>query len=236
MLGCDWLKFSRLLPVTTVSHSLTLPVVQLREIALIHCNNFRISDMVRTKIDFSSCKPTFSLCLPQIKLKNDKLNIAKISVSKLSKIIDPQTKLRKAVLINNTLKSLHKLSEPWMMDTGGRLGLEDDCEPSEEREERDISTENTSHGHSCIKNFSNQMELEKNTLSEDMLTLYDDIINDIFGKNESESELSPHRQEDQDKEVELDNFKENNCLWSPYSYNSFLSELYTVSNKEKLQT
>ena len=69
-----------------------------------------------------------------------------------------------------------------------------------------------------------------------MLTLYDDIINDIFGKSEKESELSQHRQEEQDKDIEFDNFKENNCLWSPYSYNSFLSELYTVSNKEKLQT
>lgn len=188
--------------------------------------------MVRTKIDFSSSKPTFSLCLPQIKLKNDKLNIAKISVSKLSKIVDPQTKLRKAVLINNTLKSLHKLSEPWIL----LEQMEDDCNQNEQEEKRNNPTESNSHGHSCIKNFSNKIEVEKNSLSEDMLTLYDDIMNDIFGKNEAESDLSHHRPEDQDKDVEFDNLKENNCLWSPYSYNSFLSELYRVSDKEKLQT
>ena len=187
--------------------------------------------MVRTKIDFSSSKPTFSLCLPQIKLKNDKLNIAKISVSKLSKIVDPQTVLRKAVLINNTLKSLHSLSDPWdIADTGGRFLLEDHNHHHqvEEEEELNIPAENK-------RNFSDTIEVEKSTLSEDMLTLYDDIINDIFGKNEKDSDLSQHRPDYQDKDIDLDHFKESNCLWSPYSYNSFLSELYTVSSKEKLQ-
>merc|ERR1711936_1093643 len=168
---------------------------------IIHWNTL-ISDMVRTKIDFSSSKPTFSLCLPQIKLKNDKLNIAKISVSKLSKIVDPQTKLRKAVLINNTLKNLHKLSDPWIIHDSGGGGFLMEEQQNEEQNQ------------ACIKNFSNKMESEKNTLSEDMLCLYDDIINDIFGKNEKESELSEHRQEEQDKDIEFDNFKENNCLWS----------------------
>ena len=187
--------------------------------------------MVRTKIDrFSSTKPT--LGLPQIKLKNDKLNIAKISVSKLSKIVDPQTVLRKAVLINNTLKSLHSLSDPWdIADTGGRFLLEDHNhhhQVEEEEEELNIPAENK-------RNFSNNIEVEKSTLSEDMLTLYDDIINDIFGKNEKDSDLSQHRPDYQDKDIDLDHFKESNCLWSPYSYNSFLSELYTVSSKEKLQ-
>ena len=191
--------------------------------------------MVRTKIDrFSSTKPT--LCLPQIKLKNDKLNIAKISVSKLSKIVDPQTVLRKAVLINNTLKSLHSLSDPWnIADTGGRFLLEDHHHhlhhlQADQEEELNIPAENK-------RNFPSNIEVEKSTLSEDMLTLYDDIINDIFGKNEKDSDLSQHRQDYQDKDIDLDHFKESNCLWSPYSYNSFLSELYTVStNKEKLQT
>ena len=187
--------------------------------------------MVRTKIDrFSSSKPT--LCLPQIKLKNDKLNIAKISVSKLSKIVDPQTVLRKAVLINNTLKSLHSLSDPWnIADTGGRFLLEDHHHlQNDQEEELNIPTENTK------RNFSNNIEVEKSTLSEDMLTLYDDIMNDIFGKNEKDSDLSQHKQDYQDKDIDLDHFKESNCLWSPYSYNSFLSELYTGSSKEKLQT
>ena len=190
--------------------------------------------MVRTKMDrFSSTKPT--LCLPQFKLKNDKLNIAKISVSKLSKILDPQTVLRKAVLINNTLKSLHSLSDPWnIADTGGRFLLEDHHSHhqnnEEEEEELDIAGENP-------RNFSNTIEAEKSTLSEDMLTLYDDIINDIFGKSEKDSDdLGQHRQDYQDKDIDLDQFKESNSLWSPYSYNSFLSELYTGSNKEKLQT
>ena len=188
--------------------------------------------MVRTKIDrFSSTKPT--LCLPQIKLKNDKLNIAKISVSKLSKIVDPQTVLRKAVLINNTLKSLHSLSDPWnIADTGGRFCLEDRGHDQDDGEEEELDIPEKENK----RNFSNNIEVEKSTLSEDMLTLYDDIINDIFGKNEKDSDLSQHRQDYQDKDIDLDHFKESNCLWSPYSYNSFLSELYTVSSKEKLQT
>merc|ERR1711936_436744 len=104
---------------------------------IIHTHQL-ISNMVRTKIDFSSSKPTFSLCLPQIKLKNDKLNIAKISVSKLSKIVDPQTVLRKAVLINNTLKSLHSLSDPWnIADTGGRFLLEDHHRHHKDEEEEE---------------------------------------------------------------------------------------------------
>ena len=83
------------------------------------------------------------------------------------------------------------------------------------------------------RNFSNTIEAEKSTLSEDMLTLYDDIINDIFGKNEKDSDLAGHRQDYQDKDIDLDQFKESNSLWSPYSYNSFLSELYTVSSSNE---
>ena len=66
-----------------------------------------------------------------------------------------------------------------------------------------------------------------------MLTLYDDIVNDIFGNGEEKSsDLGNQKDEQQEKENVIDNYKENYLL-SPYSYNSFLSELYTVSSSNE---
>ena len=48
------------------------------------------------------------LGLPTFKQRLEKTNIYKLCVSKLARIDDPQAKLCKAVLINNTLKKLEK--------------------------------------------------------------------------------------------------------------------------------
>lgn len=192
--------------------------------------------MVRTKVEDVYCKIPGLNFLPQFKIRNDKLNIAKISVSKLSKIVDPQSKLRKAVLINNTLKSLQKYSDLWHLDSGGGGGV--GCGGGATlAENNDIAETEELHNSTADQNNkigSNKCEEDtKNTLSEDMLTLYDDIVNDIFGSSEENADIS-NQKDDHDKENVIDNYKET-YLWSPYSYNSFLSELYTVSNNEKLQ-
>jgi len=191
--------------------------------------------MVRTKLEEIYCSktPTLGLnFLPQFKIRNDKINIAKISVSKLSKIVDPQSKLRKAVLINNTLKNLQKHTDSWHLDSGGGHYLLEENNDISKEEELEHSSKTSSN-----KTCSSKLDEENNsTLSEDMLTLYDDIVNDIFGNSENVSEADAgSNKKYQEKEAVIDNYKENNYSWSPYSYNSFLSELYTVSNNEKLQ-
>ena len=197
--------------------------------------------MGRTNAEEVLCRKssnTYHTFLPQFKIRNDKLNIAKISVTKLSKIVDPQSKLRKAVLINNTLKHLQKHSDLWHLHPAGGGGsypeADNNNEDPDNEEEQDISE----HKSISEKTFSNKCETappgpDKNTLSEDMLTLYDDIVNDIFG-NSGEQNMA-NQKEEQEKEHVIDNYKENYLL-SPYSYNSFLSELYTVSSSnEQLQ-
>ena len=48
------------------------------------------------------------LCLSPVKLKPGTPNLLKLSVSKLAKLKNPQTKLYKAVLINNAFRQLQK--------------------------------------------------------------------------------------------------------------------------------
>ena len=194
--------------------------------------------MVRTNVEPALCKsPTLSLnfSLPQFKIRNDKLNIAKISVSKLSKIVDPQSKLRKAVLINNTLKNLQKHTDIWTMDSGGFQKQEEEDEENNEQLTEDYHTPADKTLSSCALKCDQETNNNKNSLSEDMLTLYDDIVNDIFGNTDNNSEMSQTKSEEQEKENVIENYKET-YSWSPYSYSSFLSELYTVANNEKLQS
>ena len=61
------------------------------------------------------------------------------------------------------------------------------------------------------------------------------VVNDIFGNTDNNSETSQNKSEEQEKENVIENYKEP-YSWSPYSYSSFLSELYTVANNEKLQS
>lgn len=172
----------------------------------------------------------------QLKIRNDKLNIAQLSVSKLARIADPQTKLRKAVLINNTLKNLQKhSSDLWS------IGVTSPQEKTSNESDSDITEfpdckeeESTDIVGALASLYSPVTQLEKNTLSDDMLNLCDDIINDILGNNNNKEHISNIKEEELSKEPEV---KEDSHQFSPYSYNSFLSELYTMSyNNQKLQT
>lgn len=198
--------------------------------------------MGRTHTEEVLCRkssPAYHSFLPHFKIRNDKLNIAKISVTKLSKIVDPQSKLRKAVLINNTLKHLQSHSDLWPHPApggGGVLSCHEDNN-NKESEQNNVSEAQTI-SEQISSTFSSKCGTteflpEKNTLSEDMLTLYDDIVNDIFGNGEEKnSDLANQKEDQEEKENVIENFKENYLL-SPYSYNSFLSELYTVSSRNE---
>ena len=198
--------------------------------------------MGRTHAEEVLCRkssPAYHSFLPHFKIRNDKLNIAKISVTKLSKIVDPQSKLRKAVLINNTLKHLQSHSDLWPHPApggGGVLSCHEDNNNTES-EQNNVSEAQTI-SEQISSTFSSKCGTteflpEKNTLSEDMLTLYDDIVNDIFGNGEEKnSDLANQKEDQEEKENVIENFKENYLL-SPYSYNSFLSELYTVSSSNE---
>lgn len=197
--------------------------------------------MGRTHAEEVLCRkssPAYHSFLPHFKIRNDKLNIAKISVTKLSKIVDPQSKLRKAVLINNTLKNLQKHSDLWHLHPAGGGSLNNYPEAQNNNTEpgpKDEESQNISEKKSTFLSKCGTTDPlpEKNTLSEDMLTLYDDIVNDIFGNGEEKSsDLGNQKDEQQEKENVIDNYKENYLL-SPYSYNSFLSELYTVSSSNE---
>ena len=198
--------------------------------------------MGRTHAEEVLCRkssPAYHSFLPHFKIRNDKLNIAKISVTKLSKIVDPQSKLRKAVLINNTLKHLQSHSDLWHHPAAGGGGVlscheadnnNTDSEQNNVTEAQTISEQISTFSSKC---GTAEFLPEKNTLSEDMLTLYDDIVNDIFGNGEEKnSDLANQKEEQEEKENVIENFKENYLL-SPYSYNSFLSELYTVSSSNE---
>lgn len=198
--------------------------------------------MGRTHAEEVLCRkssPAYHSFLPHFKIRNDKLNIAKISVTKLSKIVDPQSKLRKAVLINNTLKHLQSHSDLWHHPAAGGGGVlsghEADNNNTESEQSSDTEALTRQEQISTLSSKCGTADFlpEKNTLSEDMLTLYDDIVNDIFGNGEEKnSDLANQKEEQEEKENVIENFKENYLL-SPYSYNSFLSELYTVSSRNE---
>ena len=65
-------------------------------------------------------KSAKQLYLPPVRLKPETPNLLKLSVSKLAMLKDPQTKLCKAVLINNAFKQLQK---PFQFGCLGKLAL-----------------------------------------------------------------------------------------------------------------
>ena len=105
------------------------------------------------------------------------MNIAKISVAKLAKIGDPQSKLRKAVLINNVIKM-----------------VKDDITEPEQRLviENQMQTEVAEVSHSPLNNNNNnrysssidiQSFKERNTfisLDEEKNSMCDEIIKEMF--------------------------------------------------------
>jgi len=213
------------------------------------------------------------LGLPVQKHKLEKRNILKLCVTKLARIEDPQAKLCKAVLINNTLRNLQRQPECVFPEV----------ENSEElnKQEVEVNTEfdNSkmevvapsiesvcSHlsSSSRLHNESSERTLASaacESLATDTLSLCDDIINEFLGVSDCQtSEHSSEPSSNQDIYEKLikshswmdqsddnkENFSENvdnqgdvkkadtlhqfgGSPVSPYSYSSFLSEVYKVT-------
>ena len=142
-----------------------------------------------------------ALCILKQKLKADKVNIAKISANKLASIGDPHSKLRKAVLINNVIKKVGK-EELW-----------ENVEHLDKPHNNEISN-NVLDG--AISTTSTHFEQEKFSLCDDIISEFLDIRND---EKLDESRIENNHQH------QLFHHPT-----SPYSYNSFLSEVNKIQN------
>eukprot|EP00092_Neocalanus_flemingeri_P017696 GFUD01019142.1.p1 GENE.GFUD01019142.1~~GFUD01019142.1.p1 ORF type:complete len:237 (+),score=42.04 GFUD01019142.1:160-870(+) len=209
------------------------------------------------------------LGLPVQKHKLEKRNILKLCVTKLARIEDPQAKLCKAVLINNTLRNLQRQPECVFPEV-------DHCEEVNKQEvEANNEFDNSnnklttpsieymcSHLDSSSRLHSESSERKTcESLATDTMSLCDDIINEFLGVSDCHaSEHSSEPSDNQDIYEKLikshswmdqsddnkENLSENVDIQgdvkkadtlhqfggspvSPYSYSSFLSEVYRVT-------
>ena len=177
-------------------------------------------------------KKFLGLASPRHRL--EKRNIYKLCISKLARIDDPQAKLCKAVLINNTLKNLEK--QPEYLAGAGPDDNDDmteaDCELGE--------THQVSPSFSSVCSYLAQ----NSRTDEATLSLCDDIISEFLGtpeecQNASNFICDKKRKIEDDKENfetqeeedsgEAGSKSVSSCSVSPYSYSSFLSEVYSVT-------
>ena len=119
------------------------------------------------------------LCISPVKLKPETTNLLKLCVSKLAKLNNPQTKLYKAVLINNAFR---KFQKPFQFGFAWQEGSVDVAEREEKEDEEK-------------KEINNDIAITTKSTEESKLP--DDILANPV---------------------------------SPYSYNSFLSEVYAAVN------
>jgi len=220
------------------------------------------------------------LGLPVQKHRLEKRNILKLCVTKLARIEDPQAKLCKAVLINNTLKNLQRQPECVYpeLECNEELNKQevDECSEFDSSEMEVITTPSVesvcSHKDSSSRlnnEFSEQAIASPNcdSIASDTMSLCDDIINEFLGVSDEVSEHSGELSNSQDIYEKLikahswteqsDDNKENlsenvdvaqgdiaqgdvkkadtlhhqfgGSPVSPYSYSSFLSEVYKVT-------
>eukprot|EP00090_Calanus_glacialis_P017678 TRINITY_DN27466_c0_g1_i1.p1 TRINITY_DN27466_c0_g1~~TRINITY_DN27466_c0_g1_i1.p1 ORF type:complete len:180 (-),score=36.55 TRINITY_DN27466_c0_g1_i1:29-568(-) len=161
-----------------------------------------------------------ALCLLKQKLKNEKVNIAKISANKLARIGDPQTKLRKAVLINNVLKNVERQTD---------YGFE--CREAENLLQKNIEGLKSRDAFPIYKKGSNESfnsEKEDTDFNQNKLSLCDDIINEFLDIRE---DISKEKEIYEDKlcDTKVPPLHHFGCdQASPYSYSSFLSEVHSV--------
>ena len=172
--------------------------------------------------------------------KLERRNMVKLSVSKLARIADPQAKLCKAVLINNTLRQLQSEPAEYCQQT----------ELEQEQEEAVLCS------HGCGQEEDRQRLLLGHTAKEescDTLALCDDIISEFLGvadcADSREALARSHNSDHSDNKENLltdgpgggggEESEESELQFggspvSPYSYSSFLSEVYKVTiNKIK---
>lgn len=180
------------------------------------------------------------LC-PTPRQRLEKCNIYKLCVAKLARIDDPQAKLCKAVLINNTLKKLEK--QPDYLYTSSSQ------EPEESMQEVDTNV-NITNPESLYSRLQrqNKISMEQKLMSEDQnvpergncvqdtLSLCDDIIKEFLGVPEPSAlcdnaakDTCESDKENCDEGGEKEESGVGGQLVSPYSYSSFLSEVYSIT-------
>ena len=176
------------------------------------------------------------LGLPSPRHRLEKRNIYKLCISKLARIDDPQAKLCKAVLINNTLKNLEKQPEYLAGGAGAQdnddMTEVDDCELTEPSE--------LSPSFSSVCSYLARAQY--NRTDADTLSLCDDIISEFLGtpeechnasnficdkKRKIEDDKENLESKEEDEEVGSKSVSSSSV--SPYSYSSFLSEVYSVT-------
>ena len=187
------------------------------------------------------------LC-PTPRQRLEKCNIYKLCISKLARIDDPQAKLCKAVLINNTLKKLEKQPE-YLYDCSQES--EQGGDSTEDRVDTNVNIINTSpealYTHFLRQNkihSEQKLHSENRTAAErgnvqdmDTLSLCDDIIKEFLGCPEpsalcdvtKDSPESDKENCDKSGGEEKEERGMGGQLVSPYSYNSFLSEVYSIT-------
>ena len=134
--------------------------------------------------------------------------LLKLCVTKLARINDPESKLCRAVLINNTLRKCQANQQTCSHD-------EEQLEVEEEEEEVDTQS---------VEEVKREGEVlvERMRLCQDLMEDYLDLIN---SSEKSSDEICDSNRtfEDVSSAAGLTEFV------SPYSYNSFLSEVYEQS-------
>ena len=163
------------------------------------------------------------LGLPSPRQRLEKRNIYKLCISKLARIDDPQAKLCKAVLINNTLKNLEKQPE--------YLEDEDDVYLGPDTQTDCPMTSGQPTFESVCSYLMRSPRSDGDAV--DTLSLCDDIISEFLGTKESENDnfICDKKSEDDKENVESGEESERSGVTnvSPYSYSSFLSEVYSVT-------
>ena len=133
--------------------------------------------------------------------------LLKLCVTKLARMNDPESKLCRAVLINNTLRKCQAKQQQT-------------CCHEEEREEEELEEDVELHSEVEEVKREGEVLVERMKMCQDIMDDYLDLINSSEGKSEDSS---------CDRTFEDSNPAGLADFVSPYSYNSFLSEVYEES-------
>ena len=125
--------------------------------------------------------------------------LLKLCVTKLARMNDPESKLCRAVLINNTLRKCQAKQQT--------------CCHEEEMEEGEEEVEEVTR--------EGEVLVERMRMCQDIMDDYLDLINSSEGRSEETC--------DSNRTLEEGNPSGLTEFVSPYSYNSFLSEVYEQS-------
>ena len=188
------------------------------------------------------------LGLPTPRQRLERCNIYKLCVTKLARIADPGAKLCKAVLINNTLRRLETQPEQYEYSTPQEniscehKNICTDYTAEEEEEEVEEEVEMQGPDTATAPLVSRVPTLGLGSVA--TLAMCDDIIQEFLGGSRDgkaadmpDLEHSPASEDNKENieagantgEAEGGGQDIGGKLVSPYSYSSFLSEVYSIT-------